>query len=251
MLEVKNLYCGYGGADIVKDMSFDLADGEILSVTGPNGCGKTTLLRAVSGLIPYHGGSIKIDGDEVKKLKRDKLSLCTALLSQTGAGGEYSDFTVFDTVMLGRYAISKNGSTTKLDREKTEYCLEKTGTAELRNKLITELSGGQLQRVFLARAFAQEPQLILLDEPANHLDLKHQLKLIELLKEWTDEKHSVIGIFHDINLAASLSDKMMVMSDGKKIMHGKTADICRSGKLSEVYGFDVGAYMRKALEIWK
>ena len=153
--------------------------------------------------------------------------------------------------MLGRYAISKNGSTTKLDREKTEYCLEKTGTAELRNKLITELSGGQLQRVFLARAFAQEPQLILLDEPANHLDLKHQLKLIELLKEWTDEKHSVIGIFHDINLAASLSDKMMVMSDGKKIMHGKTADICRSGKLSEVYGFDVGDYMRKALEIWK
>ena len=249
MLEVKNLSCGYNGKDIVKDMSFSAADGEILSITGPNGCGKTTLMRALSGIIPYHSGTAVINGVEIASLDRLSLSRRIALLSQHGAGGEYADFTVFDTVMLGRYARLK-GSISKADKEMTEYCLERTGTADLRNEFISRLSGGQLQRVFLARAFAQEPDIILLDEPANHLDLRHRLKLIEMLREWAGDRRSVIGIFHDLSLAAALSDRIMLMNEGKNILCGTPSEVCRSSELSKVYGFDVAGFMRESQKMW-
>lgn len=249
MLEVKNISCGYGGRDVVKELSFTVRTGEILAVTGPNGCGKTTLLRALCGIIPYHNGSARINGCEISALKRTELSKKAALLSQTGAGGEYADFTVMETVMLGRYAHSGSGAS-KADREIAERCLEQTGTAELKDRLITELSGGQLQRVFLARAFAQEPEVIFLDEPANHLDLKYQLRLLESLKGWTAQGRTVVGVFHDLNLAAALSDRIMLMDNGKAAADGKAADICRSDALSHVYGFDVRKYMLDSLEMW-
>ncbi|MCD7730746.1 MAG: ABC transporter ATP-binding protein [Oscillospiraceae bacterium] len=251
MLEVRNLSCGYSGGDVVKGIDFSVNAGEIFSVTGPNGCGKTTLLRTLCGIIPYRGGSAKINGEEISGLKREELSRRTALLSQTGAGGEYADFTVFDTVMLGRYARSKGFGTSKADREAVERCLEQTGTTDLRSRLITELSGGQLQRVFLARAFAQEPDIIFLDEPANHLDIKYQLKLLEILREWASGGKTVVGVFHDLNLAASLSDRMMLMNDGKCVLSGNAAEVCRSERLSEVYGFDVRGYMKGSLKIWE
>lgn len=253
MLEVKDFCCGYGGTDVVKNINFTARTGEVLSVTGPNGCGKTTLLRALSGIIPYRGSAL-IDGEEIRSMKRHVLSSKTSLLSQTGAGGEYSAFTVLETVMLGRYAVQKTSgaaaSASKHDLEAAESCLEKTGAAELRDRLITELSGGQLQRVFLARAFAQEPLIILLDEPANHLDLKHRLKLIEMLREWAEGGRTVIGVFHDLNLAAALSDRIMLMSGGEIAEIGKAAEICRSETLDLVYGFGVRDYMTKSLSFW-
>lgn len=250
MLDVLNLSCGYDNTDIVKNMSFSLSRHEILSITGPNGCGKTTLLRALSGIIPYNSGSIKISGEEIKNLSRRKLSQKIALLSQTGASGEYSDFTVLETVMLGRYARSSYG-TQKHDLEIAESCLEQTGIANLSDRFITELSGGQLQRVFLARAFAQEPDIILLDEPSNHLDLKHRLILIDLLQKYASSGHGVIGIFHDLNLAAALSDRIMLMNDGQNILCDNSETVCKSSLLSEIYGFDVRKYMHDSLEKWK
>ncbi len=250
MLEVKNISCGYGGRDVVKELSFTVKTGEILAVTGPNGCGKTTLLRALCGIIPYHSGSAKINGCEISTLKRTELSKKAALLSQTGAGGEYADFTVMETVMLGRYAHSGSGAS-KADREIAERCLEQTGTAELKDRLITELSGGQLQRVLLARAFAQEPKIIFLDEPANHLDLKRQVALIEMLKGWAANGKSVVGVFHDLNLAAELSDRIMVMNEGRTELLDSSENVCRSEKLNDIYGFDIREYMRKTLQKWE
>ncbi len=253
MLEITNLTCGYGGIDIVKDMSVSVNNGEILSVIGPNGCGKTTLLRAAAGLLPYKSGSVKINGRELISFKRRSLASEITILSQDGVNGGYSGYTVYETVMLGRYARQGRAffnKTSADDVNAVEACLGRTGIQDLKDRLINELSGGQLQLVFLARAFAQEPSLILLDEPANHLDLKHQLVLAGLLYDWVKDGKSVIGVFHDINLALNISDRIMVMSGGRNVICGDSRIVSRSAELSDVYGFDLSRYMRQAFAVW-
>lgn len=259
MLKINNLSCGYGKIEIVKDLSFTVKKGEIFSITGPNGCGKTTLLRAIAGLIPYNSGSININGHEIKEMKRRDLAFEIAMLAQTGASGDYADFTVYDTVMTGRYAYKKpllskgikSTSDSCSDNEIIKECMRKTGISDLRNRFITELSGGQLQRVFLAKAFAQTPSLILLDEPSNHLDLKRRLELTELLRGWVKDGKSVISVFHDLNLAASISDRILVMDEGKEIICSETAKVCKSNELEHVYGFNVKEYMIRSLKFWE
>ena len=183
MIEVKNIYCGYENKKIIKDLSFNVNNGENLCIVGPNGCGKSTLLKSIANIIEYEG-SVKIDNKEVSSFSRIDLAKKVALMSQTSQ--IYFPYTVYDTVSLGRYAYSK-GAFSKLsltDKRIIVDSMKKVGIYELKDKLITELSGGQLQRVFLAKIFAQDPDIILLDEPTNHLDFKNQIDLLENLNEW-------------------------------------------------------------------
>src|SRR5574344_338714 len=183
MIEVKNIYCGYENKKIIKDLSFNVNNGENLCIVGPNGCGKSTLLKSIANIIEYEG-SVKIDNKEVSSFSRIDLAKKVALMSQTSQ--IYFPYTVYDTVSLGRYAYSK-GAFSKLslaDKRIIVDSMKKVGIYELKDKLITELSGGQLQRVFLAKIFAQDPDIILLDEPTNHLDFKNQIDLLENRNEW-------------------------------------------------------------------
>ena len=253
LFEIKNLHCGYGSTEVIKGISLTVAEGEIVSITGPNGCGKSTLLKAACGLIPIMSGGAYIDGVSVSSMPVKERAKRTAMLSQTGAGGDYSEYTVFDTIMMGRYARHKGGMFSEAsaeDTETVERCISEAGLSGLEERLITELSGGQLQRVFLARAFAQEPDIIFLDEPANHLDLKHQTELYELLHKWTGNGKSAIGVFHDLSLAAAVSDRIMLMQDGRSVLCGEPREILRSEKLNEVFETDVRAYMKKLSEMW-
>jgi iron complex transport system ATP-binding protein len=226
---------------------------ENLSIIGPNGCGKTTLLKAVANILPFRG-DVEIGGKSVKKMKQKEISLKIAMLNQSS--GEYFSCSVVETVMMGRYLHIKDrlvGLPSKEDRSYVMRCLEAVDLAGEKDREITRLSGGQLQRVFLARTLAQEPEIILLDEPTNHLDLKYQIELVEYLKEWVRESRSrsVVGVLHDINLAMLLGDNIMLMKDGEIHACGKTEEVVTDSLLESVYEIDVGKYMRESLRRWE
>jgi iron complex transport system ATP-binding protein len=251
MLALKNVSAGYGGIDVVKNISLNVNSDENLAVIGPNSCGKTTLLKAVAGILPFKG-DIEINGKSVRKMKHREIARKIAMLSQTS--GMYFSYSVFDTVMMGRYLHIKDrllGLPSEDDKKHVMRCLEAVSLTGEKDREITSLSGGQLQRVFLARTLAQEPEIILLDEPTNHLDLKYQIELIEYLRKWAaDNGRVIIGVLHDINLAMRLSGNIMVMKDGEIQACGKTKDVITDSLLEKVYEVDVARYMRESLKRW-
>ena len=250
MIEVKNIYCGYDNKKIIKDLSFNVNNGENLCIVGPNGCGKSTLLKSIANIIEYEG-SIKIDNKEVSSFSRIDLAKKVALMSQTSQ--IYFPYTVYDTVSLGRYAYSK-GVFSKLsltDKRIIVDSMKKVGIYELKDKLITELSGGQLQRVFLAKIFAQDPDIILLDEPTNHLDFKNQIDLLENLNEWLKTNNKiVIGVLHDLNLVQYFADKVLMIQSGKVVSYGRPEDVLKGEILNDIYGMDIKEFMVNILQKW-
>ena len=251
MLKVEHLTCGYGGAPVVKDLSFEVPAGGRLCILGPNGCGKTTLLRALAGLLP-HEGKVTAEGRDLAAMDRRQLARTVALLSQISS--VYFSYTVYETVLMGRYAHQTGGAFSgpgPEDRAIALECMERTGVADLRDRQVTELSGGQLQRVFLARTFAQQPRVILLDEPTNHLDLKYQVELVQELKAWAaGESRCVVGVLHDVNLALDLADLFLFMEEGRAVYFGPAAQFDPAA-LNRVYQMDVGGYMRRSLTRWE
>lgn len=251
MIEVSGLYCGYGKADVLYDINFTVRENERLCVIGPNGCGKTTLMRALIGILPYKG-NINVCGKNIKDMKRKEISSKVALLSQIS--GISFNYSVYETVALGRYLTNSKKvfePENKSEKEIILYYIEKVGLIDIKDKPITELSGGQLQRVMLARTLAQEPSVILLDEPTNHLDLKYQIELIDYLKEWANKPHHcIISVMHDLNLAIQLADKVLLLGDGKVYAFDSSKNIFLSDKLKNVFQTDVRNYMQKSLNMW-
>lgn len=251
MLEVKSVSCGYDSEDIVKNVSFKVERGNNLCIVGPNGCGKSTLLKSIANILDYRG-NITLDSKEMRKLTRKDLAKNVALMSQ--ASNIYFSYTVYETVSLGRYAHIK-GVFSKIGKEDDEIILksiENVGLLDIKDKLITELSGGQLQRVYLARAFAQDPDIILLDEPTNHLDLKCQIEILDYLNKWTKENNKiVVAVLHDLNLVQTFGEKVIMMNNGKIVSSGTPKEVLNNDKLKDVYGVDVKGFMIEALEKWK
>ena len=253
MLTLNDVSAGYGGADIIRNISFGVKGGECLSVIGPNGCGKTTLLKAVAGILPNYKGEILLGGRDIRALKSRDAARKIAMLSQIT--GIYFSYSVFDTVMMGRYPHIKDkllGTPSGADKACVLRCLEAVDLAREKDQDIARLSGGQLQRVFLARTLAQEPDIILLDEPTNHLDLKYQIELIEYLRRWAASGgRAVVGVMHDINLALRLGGSLMVMKDGQLIAYGGIRETVTGDLLERTYDVDVAKYMRESLKIWE
>jgi len=250
MLTLKNISAGYGGAPVIKNINLKIENN--VSIVGPNGCGKTTLLKVMANILPSKG-EIALNDKPFAKLKRKEISAQIALLSQQPM--IYFSYSVFDTVMLGRYLHIKDsffGAPTNKDKEIVLKSLEAVELLPEKDKSITELSGGQLQRVFLARVLAQEPRIILLDEPTNHLDLRCQVEIINHLKKWAKEGgRYIVGVLHDINLAMELSDQLIVMKNGELQANDSASKILSSGLLNETYDMNVAEYMRKTLKRWE
>ena len=210
-LELAGVTAGYGQEPVLKNISLSVQEGQRLAVLGRNGSGKTTLLRVIAGLLPC-SGRVRICGADARELKREELARRVAMMSQFA--GASLPYTVEETVRMGRYVHQRSGFFSGMffrlpfrhagKRQGGDGRLHPCRRSLGRNEagLVTELSGGQLQRVFLARALAQEPLVMLLDEPTSHMDLKYQTGLVDYLKKWGEETgHTVVGVLHDISLA--------------------------------------------------
>lgn len=247
MIEVNNLSFSYNynNKKILKNISFKLFENERLCIIGPNGSGKTTLLKCLCNILDFQG-SVFINNKNIKDIEVYK---SVSFLSQSSE--IYFDYNVFDTVMLGRYANFKDkllSIPSKEDKEFVFECLEKLNIIHLKDKLINRLSGGELQKVFLARAFAQNPKIILMDEPTNHLDLNSQIELIYNLKEWVNKDfRSIIVVMHDINNALNFANKILLLHKGEIIYFGDIENF-NLELLNNVYNINVVEYMRNSLK---
>jgi iron complex transport system ATP-binding protein len=250
MVEVRGLCAGYGGDDVIRDISFKVGRGKSLCILGPNGCGKSTLLKCIARIIDYRG-SVLLGNSDTAAFSRKELAKKIAMLSQTMQ--VFFPYTVYETVSMGRYAYSRGflKSLSAEDLSVIEDVLKKLDLWDIKDNMIDELSGGTLQRVFLAKTLAQTPDVILLDEPANHLDLKHQLELLDFLKKWvSDNGKTLIGVFHDLNLAHRFGDTALVLDNGAVASCGKIDEVLKSDTLSTAYGIDIHKFMHESLELW-
>lgn len=250
MLSVSKLFCGYDKIDVVKNISFTVGKGERFCIVGPNGCGKTTLLKSIASLIDYRG-SVVYEGQEIKSLKRKEVAKKIAFMTQTS--NAYFPYSVFDIVSFGRYARLKShiGQLTAADTEIVLNAINAVGLYEKKDDLITTLSGGQFQRAFLARAFAQDPDILLLDEPTNHLDIKCQYDFLEQLDRWSDKRDkTIIMVLHDLNLATAFAETAVLLENGAQTFLGTMEELKKSEQLSVAFGIDVKRVMTESLERW-
>ena len=251
MLEVKDLTVRFGSLTIVDDISFSVKPREWLMIAGPNGAGKSTIVSAISQGVAY-GGEVLFEGKNVARVKPSVLARQFGVLTQNHSVG-YS-FTVEEVVKLGRYAYSKGvfSSTDDEDLLKIEEALELTGMGPYRNQSVLTLSGGELQRTFLAQLFAQDPKLLILDEPTNHLDLVYQKQVFELIKAWIEQTgRAVMSVVHDLNLARAYGTSAVLLDKGRVFAYGPVRDVLTAENLQAVYSMDVCGWMCALLSQWQ
>lgn len=233
-LEISNLSFQYGEKKIFEDVSFELEGGKILALLGPNGTGKTTLLKSLSGILKPCGGESRLDGDNLLKMDIRKKARRVAYVPQNT--NSTFPIRVVDAVMMGRKPYHRFGQTSE-DEKKAFEVIEKMELTPFAFKNIGELSGGERQRVFIARALCQEPSLLLLDEPTSSMDLKNQLRTMALVKKLVDEQQlSVIVSIHDINLSAMYCDRFLMLYKGGVYACGNSEAVLTKEHIEQVYG---------------
>lgn len=250
MLQVENLSVSYGDLTILKDVSFDLAPGEWLMIVGPNGAGKSTLINAVTGGAPAQG-SVFFEGKNARAMKAHELARNIGVLAQNHFVG-YA-FSVEEVVRLGRYAYAPTiFSRHSGEEDAVRQALEQTGLWEQRHQSVLTLSGGELQRTFLAQTFCQDPKLLLLDEPTNHLDLVYQKQVFELIQNWLrGQDRAVISVVHDLSLARAYGTRALLLDKGQVVTDGPMDQVFSDDVLNRVYRMDVRAWMTRLLAQWK
>ena len=251
MLKAEHVSVRYGEHVIVHDMSLHLQEGQWLMLVGPNGAGKSTLIEAISQGAPYTG-SVILEGRDIRTYKAAQVAQRLGVLAQKNSVG-YS-YTVEEVVGLGRYAYTRSFLSDRDDdgEKQVERALELTGLTQLRSASVLTLSGGELQRTFLAQVFAQNPKILILDEPANHLDLKYQEHIFSLIKQWLKTPgRAVMSVVHDLSLAKKYGTHAVLMHQGRCAAQGQIDDVLIRENLQAVYEMDVYGYMGDMLSQWR
>ena len=235
----EDVRAAYDGTEVLRGIDLRIGAGEMVGIIGPNGSGKSTLLRVFSGVLPTTGGRCMLLGRDVARLRARERARILGIVQQQ-AGATFA-FPVWDMVAMGRHAhLAPLRGLGPEDRQAVRWALESTDCTHLADRLITELSGGELQRVIIARALAQEPQALLLDEPTNHLDLNHQLEIGRLLRALNGERGmTIVWVSHDLNLAAEFCGRIVVVGEGRIVAHGSPAEVITEELLARLYGVHV------------
>ncbi|MEJ2569260.1 MAG: ABC transporter ATP-binding protein [Anaerolineales bacterium] len=229
----------YGRRIILRDLAFSVRGGEILGVVGPNGVGKSTLIRGASGVLAPYSGRVFVDGQDLETLPPRKRAQIVAVVPQAVQLPE--TFLAQDVVLMGRTAhLGWLGQESESDRRIAQAAMRQTGTLAFAERQVGELSGGEQQRVLIARALAQESGVLLLDEPTAHLDLKHQDDVLHLIRSLSDENGlAVILTLHDLNLVARFTDRVALLSDGMIRKIGSARDVLTPEELAAAYGIAI------------
>lgn len=239
MLEINQLSVTYGSKMILKNISLTAHASQVLAVVGPNGAGKSTLIKASSGVLPAKSGRICVAGKDIARLNAAKRARMIAVVPQ--ARSLPSAYSVYQAVLLGRTPhIDWLGHPKLHDHQQVTQALELTHTLDLSERRIGELSGGEQQRVLLARAIAQQTPVLLLDEPTTHLDLKHQTNFLNLIRKLAvEQKLAVMLVIHDLNLGSLYSDRVALIMDGQIQAIGAPKEVLNEANLQKVYQIPV------------
>jgi len=234
-IEVLGISCSYAAEPVLEGVKLSVRKGDFLGIIGPNGSGKSTLIKAISRVLKPAQGTVYLDGREVYSMSPREAARLMAVVSQMT--GINFDFTVEEIVLMGRHPHAKNlRKETREDLAKVGWALEVTKTSHLRKRLITELSGGELQRVVIARALAQDTSVLLLDEPTSHLDINHQVEILDLIKELNRNQNlTVIVVLHDLNLASQYCDLLILLNRGRIHAMGKPCEVVTQKNIRNVY----------------
>ncbi|MDK2896468.1 MAG: cobalamin transport system ATP-binding protein [Candidatus Atribacteria bacterium] len=233
-LTVESLEFSYGLRKIIHNFNFQVQKGELVGVIGPNGAGKSTLLHLLAGLLFPDKGKIYLGGRETTFLSRRKWAQKAALVFQDVPSE--LDMDCLEVVMMGRFPyITRWKGEDELDYQVVQKVMKATSVQNFIGRSFQELSGGEKQRVMVARALAQEPELLLLDEPTSHLDVRHQLEIMDILLELKKEGIAILGVFHDLNLVSQFCDKVLLLREGCLLNCGKTTEVMKTPQIEELF----------------
>lgn len=250
LLEVQNLTVSYGAHTILNGLSFTVEPGQWLMVVGPNGAGKSTLVGAIAQNIPYTG-TVSFRGEDLRHCPPKRLARHLGVLTQNHYVGY--GFTVGEVIRLGRYAHAPRLFSGGKDEsgEKVRTAIEMTGMEPYLGQSVLKLSGGELQRTFLAQLFAQDPELLMLDEPTNHLDLVYQRQVFRLVQDWIAQTgRSVVSVVHDLSLAKAFGTHALLLCRGQEATLGTVSEVLTRERLEAAYSMDVYAWMRQMYGQW-
>ena len=235
-LKIKNVHFNYNSKPALNDITMSVDKGEIVSLVGPNGSGKSTLIKCINKILKYKIGTILVENQDIGRIKLGKLSRLLGYVPQETISSFPS--TVFDMVLIGRRPYLNWGISPR-DKEIVSHVLFSMELKDMALRYFNELSGGEKQKVLIARALVQEPQVLLLDEPTSDLDLKNQLETLTLITKVVREKGiSAVMAMHDLNLASRFSDRIAMLRDGRVHAAGKVEQVLNFENIKEVYGVD-------------
>ena len=235
ILETRNLTVGYGRKPVVSGVDMALRAGEITAVAGENGCGKSTLLKTLGGAIPPLSGTMEAMGQDITGLSAKERAKLMAIVMTRAVRPDY--FTCHDMVSSGRYPYTgRLGTLSDHDLDIVEEAMEITGTRDIKDRYMSEISDGQRQLVMLSRAIAQEPKILLLDEPTNFLDIKHKKLFADVVKRLVSQgEMTVIMSMHELDIVKETADRVMTIKNGGILKQGKTSDILTDAFIAELF----------------